>query len=70
MNKFEIQTQFIYGWENVWECEGKPEYFNSYQEAQSALDDFFEDVDADYFNGYIEDKYDRSDYRIVEVSHG
>jgi len=64
---FEIQTQFLYGWENVWECEGKLEFFDTYQDAQNALDDFFEEVEADYFNGYIEDKYDRKDYRIVEV---
>jgi len=65
--KYEIQTQFIYGWENCWEHDGKPEYFNSVKEAQSALDDFFEEMDSAYFNGEIEDRYDRSDYRIVKL---
>ena len=64
---YEIQTQFIYGWENCWEHDGKPEYFNSVKEAQSALDDFFEEMDSAYFNGEIEDRYDRSDYRIVKL---
>ena len=64
---FEIQTQFLYGWENVWECDGNLEFFDSHQDAQMALDDFFEEVEQDYFNGYIEDKYSRDDYRIVEV---
>lgn len=65
--RYEIQTQFIYGWENVWECDGQLEYFATKQDAQNALDDFFEEVESDYFNGYIEDKYSRNDYRIVEV---
>ena len=64
---YEIQTQFIYGWENCWEHDGKPEYFNSVKEAQSALDDFFEEMDSAYFNGEIEDRYDRNDYRIVKL---
>jgi len=64
---YEIQTQFIYGWENCWEHDGKPEYFSSVKEAQSALDDFFEEMDSAYFNGEIEDRYDRSDYRIVKL---
>jgi hypothetical protein len=68
MNKFEIQTQFLYGWENVWECDGKLEYFDSYQNAKEALGDFLSEMDQAYFNGEIEDQYDSSDYRIVEVN--
>ena len=55
MAKYEIQTQFIYGWENVWERDGQLEYFDSFADAQCALDDFFEEVESDYFNGYIDD---------------
>lgn len=65
--KYEIQTQFIYGWENVWACEGEPEYFDSLEDAQNALDEFFSDVDEDYLNGHLQDPYDRSDYRIVRA---
>lgn len=65
--KYEIQTQFIYGWENVWESDGKLEYFNSFEEALSVLDEFLEEMDQAYFNGEIEDPYDRNDYRIVKV---
>ena len=70
MAKFEIQTQFIYGWENVWECNGQLEYFDSLQEAQTCLNDFFDEMAQAHFNGEIEDLYDRNDYRIVEVNHG
>jgi len=68
MIKYEIQTQFLYGWENVWECNGKLEYFGSYQDAKASLDDFLDEMAQAHFNGEIEDQYDASDYRIVEVA--
>lgn len=64
---YEIQTQFIYGWENCWECDGKLEYFSTLEDAKAALDDFFDEMDQSYFNGEIEDQYDRNDYRIVKL---
>jgi len=67
MAKFEIQTQFIYGWENVWECDGELEYFDTYQHAKESLDEFLSEMDQAYFNGDIEDQYDSEDHRIVEV---
>jgi hypothetical protein len=66
--KYEIQTQFIYGWENVWECDGKLEFFDSYDEAKASLDDFLDEMAQSHFNGEIEDLYDIEDYRIVEVA--
>jgi len=66
--KYEIQTQFIYGWENVWECDGKLEFFDSYEEAKASLDDFLDEMAQSHFNGEIEDLYDIEDYRIVEVA--
>jgi hypothetical protein len=67
MAKFEIQTQFIYGWENVWEYDGELEYFDTYQRARESLDEFLSEMDQAYFNGDIEDQYDGDDYRIMEV---
>lgn len=67
--KYEIQTQFLYGWENVWECDGQIEYFDTYAYAKLALDEFLDDMAQAYFNGEIEDPYDASDYRIVEVQY-
>jgi hypothetical protein len=65
--KYEIQTQFIYGWENVWECDGKLEYFNTIEDAQASLNDFLDEMAQAHFNGEIEDMYDRNDYRIVKA---
>ena len=61
--KFEVQTQFIYGWENVWQCDGELETFDTLADAQKALDDFFNDLKEDGMS----DDYSRDDYRIVEV---
>jgi hypothetical protein len=49
--KYEIQTQFIYGWENVWECDGKLEYFNTVEDAQASLNDFLDEMAQAHFNG-------------------
>ena len=67
MNKFEIQTQFIYGWENVWQCEGELEYFDTYQQARKALDEFLNDMDEAFYGGEINEPYDGADYRIRKV---
>ena len=67
MSKYEIQTQFIYGWENCWECDGQLEYFDSFENALLALDDFLDEMAQANFNGDIEDLYDRNDYRIVKL---
>ena len=67
MAKFEIQTQFMYDWENVWEYDGELEYFDTYQQARESLIEFLNEMDQAYFNGDIEDQYDSEDYRIVEV---
>ena len=38
MTKYEVQTKFTYGFENVWHDEdGKLEYFDSYQEAEKEI---------------------------------
>ena len=65
--KFEIQTQFIYGWENCWKCDDKPEYFESYEQARNALDDFLEEMAQERIDGNIEDEYSIEDYRIIGV---
>ena len=65
--KYEIQTQFIYGWENVWRCNDELEYFESFELALSALDEFLDEMAQAHFNGEIEDQYNRNDYRIVKL---
>jgi hypothetical protein len=65
--KYEIQTRFINDWENVWRCNDELEYFDSFESALSALDEFLDEMAQAHFNGEIEDLYDRNDYRIVKL---
>ena len=37
--RYEVQTKFIYGWENVWMDEDKPIVFKTKEEAQAELKD-------------------------------
>ena len=73
MPKFEIQHYTLCdGWVNTWtdyDAEGneKPCTFDSIGDAVDALDWFLEEEDQAYFNGYIEDRYTRDEFRVVEV---
>ena len=65
--KYEIQTRFVNNWENVWRCNDELEYFESFESALCALDEFLDDMAQAHFNGEIEDQYNRNDYRIVKL---
>jgi len=52
------------GWVNTWTVDGVPETFKTVDQALKALDSFFEDVREDYEAGYLDDPYDRADYRV------
>jgi len=68
-SKFEVQTEFLYGWENVWTDEdGKPTVYNTYMEAEAELRDFILDTVWDFEQGNLEEPYSIDDYRIVEVA--
>ena len=68
MNKYEVQTKFTYGFENVWNDEnGKPVYFNTRKEAQEELKKNVDDWNNDK---NTTSKYYYSDYRVMKVSKG
>ena len=67
MVKYAIETRFINDWENVWHSDGELEFFDTYEDALNALNDFLDETAEDHFNGYIEDRYDIEDFRIVKV---
>lgn len=70
MPKFEIlQNTICDGWVNTWTSDGETEYFDSFEDAVEELDTFLADTDESYFNGYIEDRYQRSEFKIVEVAN-
>lgn len=71
--KYEVQTyMFCGGWENCWmttDYAGKTtlEYYDTYEEATKAIDEFLEDIHQAVLDGDIEDDYDPDDYRVMEV---
>lgn len=69
---YEVQHYTIpYGWVNTWQYdEGdgpRPETFATSEEAKAALDEFLEDLYAEYDRDVIPRFYDRTEFRIREV---
>ena len=68
MPKFEIlQNTICDGWVNTWTSDGVPEYFDSFEDAIHELDTFLADTDEAYSCGYLESRYQRDEFKIVEV---
>ena len=72
---FEVQTAFIYGWENCWTTEDGhgnmvPEFFETREAAEEAIKELLEDVKYAVMRGDMEEEYDPEDYRVVEVKDG
>tara|TARA_B100000424_G_scaffold128530_1_gene97304 strand:- start:1585 stop:1830 length:246 start_codon:yes stop_codon:yes gene_type:complete len=60
---YEVQTKFIYGWENVWRDEnGNLEYFKTKKEAIKNLKDNVDDWNND---PHTIEKYSYDDYRVI-----
>jgi hypothetical protein len=65
MDKYEVQTKFIYGFENVWRDEnGNLEYFESYQDAKKEIKELVDDWNKTCKKGY---EYSYEDYRVVKI---
>jgi hypothetical protein len=59
---FVVETHTLAdGWVNCWHVDGLQQTFDSFEEAQEDLDEFFEDVEAAGMD------YSRDDYRIRKV---
>jgi hypothetical protein len=62
MSTYEVQTLTVVdGWDNCWTEDEKPMTFPSAEEAQAAIDEFFDDLK----DAGMADDYDREDYRVV-----
>ena len=61
---YEVQTKFIYGWENVWMDEDKPIVFKTKEEAQAELKD---NVDSWNNDPNTTSKYSYDDYRVIHT---
>lgn len=65
---YEVQEFCLFGgWTNTWSVDDEPSLFETKDEAEIALDDFFEDCRYALIEGYMPDIPDREDFRIVEV---
>ena len=64
--RYEVQTKFIYGWENVWRDEnGNLEYFNT---RKQAIKELRENVDDWNNDSNTTSKYYYNDYRVRRVN--
>ena len=50
MPKYIVETEFLYGWENVWTHgdTNEPTVYDTYEQARSALEDFIADTIIDF----------------------
>ena len=70
---YEIQEWCLCGgWTNTWSWEDDngvsvPTTYETKQDAEDDLDDFFYQMRDDFKRGNIEDVPDREDFRIIEV---
>ena len=64
--RYEVQTKFIYGWENVWRDEdSKLMYFNT---REQAIKELRENVDDWNNDPNTTSKYYYNDYRVRRVN--
>ena len=69
--KYEVQENFLCGgWINAWTTDDEPTIFDTYEEAEIALADFFEDCRLAVIEGHMSDEPEEEHFRIEEVKHG
>lgn len=70
MTKYIVETEFLYGWENVWTHgeTNEPTVYDTYEQARSELEDFIADTIIDFEEGNLEEPYDIEQYRITEIA--
>jgi hypothetical protein len=57
-----MKYQVLFDGENVWQIDGQPHYFDSFEEAGKELDEHFADMDDAGMD------YEPADYRIEIVN--
>ena len=70
--KFEIQTYTLCdGWVNTWtDGDEEPATFNSKLEAETALNDYLDDINDAVKSGDMIDGYNKAGFRIVPLGYG
>ncbi len=59
--KYEVQTRTLCdGWVNCWHDNGQKVFYDTPEEAQESIDEFFDDLPE-----HMVDNYSREDYRVA-----
>ena len=66
---YEVELE-LYGenWENVFQIDGEPARFNTYEQARAFLDEHLADELEAYNHGELDDISGADDYRIVKIT--
>jgi hypothetical protein len=69
MTKFEVQHYTLcQGWINTWTVDDEPETFDSYKDAEEALDYFLKEEKQAFKRGEIDSPYEEDEFRISEIN--
>lgn len=65
--RWEVLTRIGNHWENVWEIDEQPEFFGSYDDAWTALNEHLAECEGAVRAGHLCSAPDVSEFRVVEV---
>ena len=67
--KYKVLTSFSYGFDDVWQLDGKPHRFNSIKEAETEIENHIKSYNCADRNieGEDDEIVERADYKIVEA---
>ena len=65
---YEVQENFLCGgWTNAWHTDDEPTIYETEEEAEIALANFFADCRYAFLEGFMPDEPDENEFKIVEV---
>jgi hypothetical protein len=66
--KYVVEHQTLCdGWINTWTVDDEPEIFDTYQDAENALDSFLSEEKKAFKRGEIDNMYEADEFRITEL---
>jgi hypothetical protein len=66
--KYVVEHQTLCdGWINTWTVDDEPEVFDTYQDAENALDSFLNEEKKAFKRGEIDNMYEADEFRITEI---
>lgn len=68
ITKYIVEHQTLCdGWTNTWTIDDEPEVFDTYQDAENALDSFLSEEKKAFKRGEIDNMYEADEFRITEI---